>query len=156
MTPKWLGVSAAALLLAGCGGGGDNPASPVNMTEPGNLIAPPENAAEAPLDEYGALTPNPTPTGRMVHCRITNDYGAKFDGQCLFQADSDGSFALSLPDEKPLTDEITLIGVGITAPGKAEVRGLTTAGVNSRWGAATRSTEDPACWTGEDFEICAW
>jgi hypothetical protein len=36
------------------------------------------------------------------------------------------------------------------------VRGLTTDGINSRWGTALRSKADPACWKGSDFEICAY
>lgn len=35
------------------------------------------------------------------------------------------------------------------------VRGLTSEGINSRWGEAKRSKKDKSCWIGEDFKICA-
>ncbi|QIG78325.1 hypothetical protein [Stakelama tenebrarum] len=143
-------ILASSLALAACSDQSFNATESVNITPP-----EPPAASPAPLDEFGALTPNPAPGGRMVDCSITNDYGARFADKCLFQADEDGSFALSLPDESPLVDEVVMIGVAITEPGVAEVRGLTTAGINSRWGTAQRLREDPACWAGDDFEICA-
>jgi hypothetical protein len=39
--------------------------------------------------------------------------------------------------------------------GMAEVRGLTVDGINSRWGSARRNVNNPACWDGADFQICA-
>ena len=56
----------------------------------------------------------------------------------------------------PILPNITDISVTIVATGVAEVRGLTTDGINSRWGSAVRSKVDSACWTGSDFEICAY
>jgi len=50
---------------------------------------------------------------------------------------------------------VVLISVTMISPGVAEVRGLTRAGINSRWGEARRSTQDRSCWTGSDFQICA-
>lgn len=38
----------------------------------------------------------------------------------------------------------------------ADVRGLTTFGVNSLWGSVHRSTKDRACWLGDDFSICVY
>ncbi|WP_017295364.1 hypothetical protein [Geminocystis herdmanii] len=46
--------------------------------------------------------------------------------------------------------------MAIIKSGVAEVRGLTTAGINSRWGEARRSKSDKACWVGDDFTICAY
>jgi hypothetical protein len=46
--------------------------------------------------------------------------------------------------------------VQIVQPGVAEVRGLTRAGINSRWGSAQRSKRDRACWRGSDFWVCAY
>nr|OEJ79934.1 hypothetical protein A5482_08025 [Cyanobacterium sp. IPPAS B-1200] len=48
------------------------------------------------------------------------------------------------------------ISVYITSPGVAEVSGLTTGGISSRWGTARRSQSDRACWVGVGFTICAY
>jgi hypothetical protein len=57
---------------------------------------------------------------------------------------------------KNILPNITDISVYIVSPGIAEVRGLTIYGNNSRWGPAIRSKKDLACWTGSDFEVCAY
>ncbi|MEM9132179.1 MAG: hypothetical protein AAF962_05820 [Actinomycetota bacterium] len=92
-----------------------------------------------------------------VHCRITSGTAADvFQGPCLFHSEGGGSFAVQAADGGPLTSGVQLITVSITAEGEAEVRGLTTDGANSRWGAAVRSETEPACWVGTDFEVCAF
>ena len=48
------------------------------------------------------------------------------------------------------------ITVSIIQPGIADVRALTTDGINSRWGEAKRSNSDKTCWVGSDFSICAY
>lgn len=48
------------------------------------------------------------------------------------------------------------VTVSVIGPGLADVRGLTEAGINSRWGTAQQTTEDPACWDGADFQLCVW
>jgi hypothetical protein len=94
---------------------------------------------------------------RIVKCQIDSNNQTVYKGQCVFIPDTGGSFALSNPEkEKPLTDSITIISVSIIEKGVAEVRGLTTDGINSRWGEAKRSKKDKACWVGEDFKVCAW
>ena len=94
---------------------------------------------------------------RAVHCRVESAGKMEIDGKCLFDADQDGSFHLGNVDsEKPLFGEILLVNVAIVARDVAEVRGLTKAGNNSRWGQARRSAHDHACWDGEDFRICAY
>lgn len=45
--------------------------------------------------------------------------------------------------------------VDIVETNQAEVRGLTSKGINSRWGEAKRSRKQPSCWVGEDFKVCA-
>ncbi|MWV29434.1 hypothetical protein [Aurantiacibacter rhizosphaerae] len=124
------------------------------------------SAQDATTDQQTASEPAPAPADaettarsdgqREVRCHITNDRGLDFDQQCLFRAQSNGSFALSKADEAPLFENITMVNVSKTGTNSAEVRGLTTDGINSRWGEATRSTDDPACWTGADFEVCAY
>jgi hypothetical protein len=91
-----------------------------------------------------------------VECRVTSGT-ARYEGPCVFElAGSDGSFAVQKADESPMVDEVVVITVSIDGEGLAEVRGLTTDGINSRWGSAERSQTEPACWTGSDFEVCAF
>ena len=93
--------------------------------------------------------------GKTAKCEITSGNETVSHGKCQFQPEGDGSFSLSLADEKPLYGEIVMVSAYIVESGVAEVRGLTTSGINSRWGQARRSARDKACWVGEDFRICA-
>jgi hypothetical protein len=94
---------------------------------------------------------------RVVKCQIDSAGKEEYKGKCLFVPDTRGSFALSnIKSNKPLFDGIINVSVSIIEKGVAEVRGLTTDGINSRWGEAKRSTEDKACWAGDDFKVCAW
>jgi hypothetical protein len=95
-------------------------------------------------------------TGRQVQCKVETGGKVVLSGPCRFAPDGGGSFALqSLDGGKPLFGEVTTLSVSVVSPGAAEVRGLTQAGINSRWGEARRSKADPACWDGPDFRICA-
>lgn len=80
--------------------------------------------------------------------------GETYKGKCIFTSEKGGSFSIRKPKGQIL-DGITDINVYVIEKGVAEVRGLTTSGINSRWGEALRSKSDKACWVGEDFEICA-
>ena len=79
----------------------------------------------------------------------------QYSGTCLFSQGEKGSFMIRKSDSE-IIPSIMNISVYVLSPGVAEVRGLTKHGINSRWGPAKRSQEDPACWTGADFEICAY
>ncbi|MDK9717513.1 MAG: hypothetical protein OEL57_06330 [Trichlorobacter sp.] len=93
---------------------------------------------------------------RVISCKITTGKTLAYNGPCLFMPEAGGSFSLSnIKRQGPLFDDIGVLSVSIVAKGKAEVRGLTSAGNNSRWGEAKRSSKDKACWQGSDFEICA-
>lgn len=93
---------------------------------------------------------------RMVQCHVESEGRVAFGGRCRFIPDQGGSFALAHPDpNRALYGRILSISVFIVSPGVAEVRGLTDAGNNSRWGEARRSRQDGACWVGTDFTICA-
>lgn len=84
--------------------------------------------------------------------------GARAVGRaaCEFLPESGGSFSLSaVGGQGELFPEVSMVSVYVVEPGVAEVRGLTAAGINSRWGEAQRSAKDRACWTGGDFEVCA-
>ena len=94
---------------------------------------------------------------RVVNCQIESAGEETYKGKCLFVPDTKGSFALlNTQKNKPLFNGIVDVSVFIIEKGVAEVRGLTTDGINSRWGEAKRSKEDKACWVGEDFKVCAW
>lgn len=83
-----------------------------------------------------------------------------YKNTCLLTPDEpSGSFSLSNPDkDKPLykysDDKILIVSVSILDKKVAEVRGLTSSGINSRWGDAKKSAKDKSCWVGEDFKIC--
>jgi hypothetical protein len=94
---------------------------------------------------------------KAAYCQIDSAGLPPLRGRCLFDGESDGSFALSNVDSsKPLLGEVELVHVVVISPGVAEVRGLTRSGINSRWGEAHRWTGDRACWAGVDFRICAY
>lgn len=98
-----------------------------------------------------------TAKDRIVKCQVDSGNQTIYDGKCAFIPDTKGSFGLANPDKnKPLTDTITIVSVMMIEKGVAEVRGLTSDGINSRWGEAKRSAKDKACWVGEDFKVCAW
>ena len=94
--------------------------------------------------------------GKSARCVIKQNGTTAYSGACDFQMDQGGSFGIRRHDAKPILPNITDISVFIISKGVAEVRGLTTDGINSRWGRALRSQVDPACWKGSDFEICAY
>ena len=102
-----------------------------------------------------ALTPLAA-EGKVARCIIRQNGAVAYSGACRFLSEQDGSFSIRRHDAKPILPSITDISVSIISTGRADVRGLTTHGNNSRWGAAVRSRNDPACWTGSDFEICAY
>ncbi|MEH6826685.1 hypothetical protein [Parasphingorhabdus sp.] len=95
------------------------------------------------------------PSGKKAKCKITSG-GEVLKGPCLFESGEGGSFYVETDAIPGLRDQIDSISVTIIEKGAAEVRGLTKDGINSRWGAAQRSTTDKACWTGSDFEVCAY
>jgi hypothetical protein len=93
---------------------------------------------------------------KTARCAITSNGSPAYKGPCGFLAEKGGSFALEPIGRKLFFDEISSLSVWIVEPGVAEVRGLTTSGINSRWGEARRSRRDRACWEGADFRICVY
>lgn len=92
---------------------------------------------------------------KTAKCEILSS-GEYYVSKCNFQSERDGSFSLSnLNKNRTIIPNVSIINVYVTQKNVAEVRGLTTDGINSRWGQAIRSTTDRACWVGDDFEICA-
>lgn len=92
---------------------------------------------------------------RPARCVITSEENPTFRGPCNFVAERGGSFSVT-PTRGVFMEGIEDISVSIIRPGVAEVRSLTSDGINSRWGEARRSRRDPACWVGEDFSICVY
>lgn len=93
---------------------------------------------------------------RTARCVIAGGGTAPYRGPCRFSPEKGGSFSLDPVGRKTFPGGIGTVSVFITAPGAAEVSGLTSAGINSRWGEARRSKRDAACWEGEDFRICVY
>ena len=93
----------------------------------------------------------------VVQCDIVSGGQPAFNGRCVFVPDgTTGSFGLlSTRRDAPLFGRIISVSVTIVSPGVAEVRGLTTDGINSRWGEARRHAERRGCWQGSDFMVCA-
>lgn len=93
---------------------------------------------------------------RPARCQITST-GEKYRGKCDFMPEAgNGGFDISPIGRQYFFSGIGPIGVYKTAKDRAEVRGLTKEGINSRWGEAVRSKSDPACWVGSDFKICVY
>ena len=55
-------------------------------------------------------------------------------GACHFQRAEGGSFSINRHDGDTIMHSITDLSVSIVSTGKAEVHGLSTAGIHSRWG----------------------
>ncbi len=94
----------------------------------------------------------------MASCRIESGTGqdaSSFEGPCVYLPDEDNSFSVAGVNESILLGETVLVTVFVTELPLAQVSGLTTGGINSRWGEARRSDDDPSCWIGDDFTVCA-
>ena len=104
---------------------------------------------------YGELPPYAEHNGaRLVRCSVSS-IGEYYNGPCHCLSEPGGGFSLTRPDGGDLSPDISLISLAKTGETRGEVRGLTTDGINSRWGEAERSEADPACWGNVEFEICA-
>ncbi|HEY0626951.1 MAG TPA: hypothetical protein VGD10_09480 [Allosphingosinicella sp.] len=93
---------------------------------------------------------------RAARCTITSPEQPTYRGPCDFIADRNGSFGILPIGRDTFFPQIIGISFEITKPGVGDVRGLTSFGINSRWGTAIRSRRNPACWTGADFTICVY
>lgn len=98
-----------------------------------------------------------TPAGaKSARCAISAEDGTLYRGPCDFAAEAKGSFTVTPPKGRFLTGNVTALSVAIVEPGLADVRGLTSEGINSRWGEARRSRRDRACWDGAAFRVCVY
>ena len=92
---------------------------------------------------------------RPARCVIDAAGAPRWSGACGFEAERGGSFTIT-PSRGSFQNGVTSISLAIVRPGVGDVRGLTSAGVNSRWGEARRSPRDRACWIGADFSLCVY
>jgi hypothetical protein len=105
---------------------------------------------------FASALPANAAQARQARCRLQSAYGERFEAPCDFRVVSGGGFSIA-----PIAPRRTILGasivnVAVIAPGRAEVSGLTSSGINSRWGPAKRSAADRACWVGSDFRICVY
>ncbi|MCX6621825.1 MAG: hypothetical protein NTY38_12265 [Acidobacteria bacterium] len=93
----------------------------------------------------------------IAQCQIKSGGKSVVNGKCRFTpGGSSGSFSLAAQKgQGALFGSILVVSVSVVGPSVAEVRGLTKAGINSRWGEARPSLRQPGCWVGSDFEVCA-
>jgi hypothetical protein len=92
---------------------------------------------------------------RPARCVITGS--TVYKGKCDFNPmPGNGGFSISPIGQKSFADGIDPISVTKIDKETSEVRGQTSLGISSRWGDATRSKKDPACWEGSDFRICVY
>lgn len=148
-------VACEASLPDGARGNGPAPRA---ASAPAAPSASPEDIAAERQDEADRrAAPGASAEGRNARCLIESG-AERYEGPCLFNAERGGSFFVRRADGAVLLGEITDVSVVLTGRGRAEVRGLTTGGINSRWGPALRSDEDKACWVAEDgyFRVCAY
>jgi len=132
------------------------PAPPPSMGE--NVLddgAPTEEAVPALEEQEETPIAAEAPRGKQARCKISTG-GETYEGPCRFLPEQGGSFYVDMDDIAGIRDSVMTISVTIIEQGVAEVRGMTVDGINSRWGTAQRSEIDRACWTGPDFEVCAY
>nr|WP_137677926.1 hypothetical protein [Parerythrobacter lutipelagi] len=119
---------------------------------------PEQTIAQAPSvsSDEQQVAPVSRPGWKSALCAVESS-GEEYRGPCDFLAERGGTFSVQMPGgNEAIAPGVANITVAVIAPGEAEVRGLTLDGINSRWGSAIRSQEDPACWLGSDFRVCAY
>lgn len=97
-----------------------------------------------------------TVQAKTATCLITEGASTTYKGKCDFRSEAGGTFSVSPIGKKTFDGERTTVSVYMLGNNTAQVRGLTTAGINAMWGDAVRSNTQKACWVGDDFKICAW
>ncbi len=97
---------------------------------------------------------------REARCDIRTSDG-RYAAPCDFTLGKGGSFSVAPVGRSDFfahaSDDPGITDIDVDVQGaRAEVHGLTTDGINSRWGAARRAAKDRACWIGADFSICVY
>jgi len=92
---------------------------------------------------------------RTARCVIKSE-GGMYRGPCSYSVQRGGTFTVKPIGRRTIMPGVMMVTVFVDRDGYADVSGLTGAGVNSRWGQATRSRRDSACWVGDGFSVCAY
>jgi len=97
---------------------------------------------------------------KSARCDIKTSDGG-YAGACDFTREKGGSFSIAPVGRSDFfahaKDDPGITEIDVEIQGAhADVSGLTSDGINSRWGPASRSAKDKACWIGEDFAICVY
>lgn len=108
---------------------------------------------EIPDDPDEASTVEPDMNEETARCVIGP---GRYDGPCTFVPQADGTFILARANDVPLYGDTAAVTVATLGADVAEVRSRTMSGMEMRWGRAERSEQDPACWLGPDFSVCAY
>lgn len=94
-------------------------------------------------------------SAKTARCVIRSE-GGSYRGPCSYSVQRGGTFTVKPIGHRFLMPGVMMVTVFVDRDGYADVSGLTGAGVNSRWGQATRSRRDTACWVGDGFSVCAY
>lgn len=152
-------VLLAAATLAACSGVSDN--SPTTESEvAGGEVTDNKGIDVTSTDTQAGGGETGTSEVNDV-CIIETPGYPVYEGPCRYgrvisQDTGLEMFSMSPPDGVVWAGNVTSISVNVMPDGHAEVRGLTGYGVNSRWGEATRSPDDGACWVSSDFRVCGY
>ena len=104
------------------------------------------------------MVASPAQAMAPARCVIQGAGLPAYSGPCSFFSlrGGGGGFRVLGPPGEPFVEGIRSVTMNITQPDVGEVYGQTRDGVNSRWGTARRSRQDPACWAGADFSVCVY
>lgn len=109
-------------------------------------------AAAAVLATLAVAAPAQAKTAR---CVIKSE-GGTYRGPCSYSVQRGGTFTVKPIGRRTILPGVMMVTVFVDRDGYANVSGLTGAGATARWGEATRSRRDPACWVGDGFSVCAY
>jgi len=94
-------------------------------------------------------------SAKTARCVIRSE-GGSYRGPCSYSVQRGGTFTVKPIGRRVLMPGVMMVTVFVDRDGYANVSALTGSGVNSRWGQATRSRRDNACWVGDGFSVCAY
>jgi hypothetical protein len=94
-------------------------------------------------------------SAKVARCVIKARVGQQ-NGPCTFTGRRGGSFTIAPVRQRYLIGKFMSINVDIDRRGIGNVRAVSGRGYTARWGRAVRSKGDRACWTGQDFSVCAY
>lgn len=94
-------------------------------------------------------------SAKVARCVIKARVGEQ-SGPCTFTGRRGGSFTIEPVRRRYLIGKFMSINVDVDRRGVGHVRAVSGRGYTARWGPAVRSKGDRACWTGQDFSVCAY